>query len=278
MAIETPNIDEISFKSFESTIKNCVEILEKKIRTEKNPIKVNKYKKAQNVYNAGLEKYEKTIEMCKKLEMTTDGDKKVNFYTDVIEKRNASINLATVQYEMNKWIEKNQGEGYSLTDEAKKKSEKFSDADLSVDVIDVHYNPVDRCKKAGKDILEGKGISKGLMTTAAVAGIGDILCKGVSSMLVKEGIISQTYNLIGLGKLGIQNLPALGNLIAGGLKTFAEFSSLGLAGGAVVLGLSAIPVVKGVVDKVKAKYKNSIKVEQDLAEALNKGQVQLAEE
>lgn len=277
MVIETPNIEEVSFKSFETTIKNCKAILEKKIKAENNPVKANKYKNALTVYNAGLEKYEKTIEMCKKVEMG-NGNDKVNFYDEVVAQRGAAINLATVQYEMNEWIEKKQNEGMELTEESKMNSDKLNNADLSIDVIDVHYNPVDRCKKAGKDILEGKGISKGLMATAAVAGIGDILCKGVSSMLVKEGIISQTYNLIGLGKLGIQNLPALGELISGGLKTFAEFSTIGLAGGAVILGLAAIPVVKGIVDKVKAKYKNSVAVEQALADELNKGQVQLAEE
>lgn len=276
MAIETPNIDEVSFESFETTIKNCKTILEKKIKAEKNPVKANKYKNALTVYNAGLEKYNKVNEVCKNMKVADAAGNEVSFYDEVVKTRGAAINLATVQYEMNEWIKKKNNEGKALTADSEKQVKELEGLDLSVEEVNVHYNPIDRCKKAGLDILNGRGVAKGIMTTAAVVGIGDILCKGVSSMLVKEGIISQTYNLIGLGKLGIQNLPALGELLAGSLKTFAEFSTLGFAGGAVILGLAAIPVVKGIIDKVKAKYKNSVAVEQALADELNKGQVALS--
>lgn len=276
MAIETPNIDEVSFESFETTIKNCKTILEKKIKAEKNPVKADKYKNALTVYNAGLEKYNKVNEVCKNMKVADTTGNEVSFYDEVVKARGAAINLATVQYEMNEWIEAKKTEGKKLTADSIKQADEFDGLDLSVEEVNVHYNPIDRCKKAGLDILNGRGVAKGIMTTAAVVGIGDILCKGVTTVLAKEGIISGALDLVGLGKLGIQNLPALGELLAGGLKTFAEFSTLGLAGGAVILGLAAIPVVKGIIDKVKAKHKNAVAVEQALADELNKGQVALS--
>lgn len=129
------------------------------------------------------------------------------------------------------------------------------------DVDVVHIDFVDRTKQVWHDLTHGKGIAKGLFTAAAGICVGEVLTQGVTASLVRDGIMQSSMGLVGLGQLGLQNLPLAWNAISGAITGLFAWSPVAVVAAGALAALKVIPAIRGLVDKVKAKAKSATEFE-----------------
>ncbi len=212
-----------------------------------NEAKEKKYKVAQQELENAKAKLDALIEKTKSITMSSGN----SFYVDYVQASESSVNLVWLSDKL-----------------AEKEAEMTSGAPTSVDVatneIEPHYDFIDGTKKAGKDLLNGKGLSNGLFKATLGVGVGELLAKGVTSYLAKEGIMQSSLGLFGLGKLGITNLPTAFTALQTGMTALWGFSPLIVVAGGAMVAIKAVPAIKHLIDKISAKTKENYKFEEEV--------------
>ena len=214
-----------------------------------NPDKSKKYEEEKKKLQQAKAKLEKLVEDTKNIKMTSGK----TFYEEFV---------MTLLY-LSEKIEKEKNAG--TIDIQATLANKVDIDKISFDVPEVSttYDMVDQTKSFGNQILNGRGASKWLTRGCFGIMIGELLAKGITSSLVAEGIMAESMGLFGVAKLGIvEGLPALWSSLCGGMTALAGFSPVLLGAGATALALIGIPIVKKLVDKVKAKHKNEVAFDQ----------------
>lgn len=229
-----------------------IEICKKNIDRFKGKENEKKYQLMLKELESAKKKLNEAIEKSRSIKMKDDK----TFYESFVQGNETVVTLAWLGDKINAEREK----GEIAEDQS---------VDLSTQAVDVHYDFVEKTKKAGKDLLNGKGISKGVINALFGICIGELLTKGVTSLLVKKGIMSESMGLVGLAKLGIANLPKVWAAIKTGLAAAWNFSALSVIGvGALGLAI-AIPKVKHLIDKTKKKCKEANEFENNINEMIN---------
>jgi len=220
-----------------------------------NPDKSKKYEEEKKKLQQAKTKLETLIEETKNIKMTSGK----TFYEEFVDGKEHLVTLLYLSEKIEK--EKNAG----TIDIQATLANKVDIDKISFDVPEVSttYDMVDKAKSFGNQILNGKGASKWLTRGCFGIMIGELLSQGITSSLVAEGIMAESMGLFGVAKLGIvEGLPALWTSLCGGMTALAGFSPLLLGAGATAIALIGIPIVKKLVDKVKAKHKNEVAFDQ----------------
>lgn len=208
-----------------------------------NPIKAKKYTDAALELRNAKTKLETLIDKTKAITVTkTDGTEE-KFYNLYVRDNQDNATIEWLMTEL---------EGHE--------SEIVGGApayDADVNEIDTHYDFIDATKKVGHDMLNGKGLSKALVGATIGVGVGELLSKGVTSVLAKEGIMQSSMGLFGLAKLGIKSLPAGLSALGSGMSMLWGFSPVAVVAGGALVALKAVPAIKHLVDKVVAKFKSN---------------------
>lgn len=226
-----------------------------------NPDKSQKYEDEKKKLQQAKAKLEKIVEDTKNIKMTSGK----TFYEEFVDGREHLVSL----FYLSQQIEKEKSNG--TIDIQATVANKVDIDKISFDVPEVEttYDMVDQTKSLGKQILNGTGASKWLTRGCFGVMIGELLSKGITGALVKEGIMAESMGLFGVAKLGIvEGLPALWSALSTGVTTLAGFSPLMLGVGATALALIAVPMVKKLVDKVKTKHKNEVAFDQGVQKIL----------
>lgn len=239
----------IAKSNFDNAIKTCQKSVDKFKGSERQ----KKYVLMLNELKSAKQKLDDAIEKTKSITMK-DGK---TFYESFVEGNESAVTLAWLGDKINN--ERSKGE--VTTDQA---------VDVSTNEVDVHYDFVDRTKKAGKDLFDGKGIAKGLVNATIGVMVGELLTKGVTSLLVKNGVMSEAMGLVGLGKMGIANLPRLLPALKTGALAVWNFSPIIGVAIPALIALKAVPMVKHFVDKTKSKVKEASQFENNINEMVSK--------
>ena len=224
--------------SLPEAIKTC-----KKYETKykDKEIKKKKYEDMRNVFEKAQTTLDKAINATKNIQMASGK----SFYEEFVKGNEMSVSLCWLGTKLNE--ERINGNVASGDDP------NFG----SFSNVEFHYDFIDGTKQVWHDFTHGKGLSKGLATVAGGVLVGELLTKGITSLLVKKGILEGSMGLLGLGQLGIQYAPMAWQALTSAAGAVAAWSSvLPIAAGAFV-AVKAIPVIKNLVDKVKAKFKEA---------------------
>ena len=245
------DLKEIQKGKFAEAIKIC----DNQIKTFKNsPDKQKKYQEAKKALQEAQAKLNDIIEKTKTILLNepdpADATKKLSFYDKFIGKKNE--NFVTLAWLSSKIaIEKTAGNfetaSVAVVDELK----------FGAKEIDPRFDMIDRTKSITKQFLEGKGVSAWLAKGCLAVGIGEILTKGITSYLAKEGIMQSAMGLFGLGKLGIAHLPTLWASLSAGMTTLVGFAPLAVGAAAAFAVVKGIPMVNNLINKVKKKHKDA---------------------
>lgn len=209
-----------------------------------NPVKAKKYTNAALELRSAKTKLETLIDKTKNEFKVNDGSGgEMSFYDKYVTGKE---NVATIEW---------------LTDLiATHESEIVSGApvyDAEVNEINTHYDFIDATKKVGHDMLNGKGLSKALVGATIGVGVSELLAKGVTSVLAKEGIVQSSMGLFGLAKLGIKSLPAGLSALGSGMSMLWGFSPVAVVAGGALVALKAVPAIKRLVEKAVTKFKSN---------------------
>ena len=253
------NPQEVQKANFDSVIKMAGDQAKK---FKNDPDKSKKYEDEKKKLQGAKAKLEKIIEDTKSIKMTSTK----TFYEEFVEGREHLMSLLYLCEQ----IEKEKTDG--TIDIQATLANKVDIDKISFDVpeIETTYDMVDKTKSFGKQILNGTGASKWLTRGCFGVMIGELLAQGITRSLVAEGIMAESMGLFGVAKLGIlEGLPALGTALSSGMTALAGFSPLTLGLGVTALALIAVPMVKKLVDKVKAKHKNEVAFDQGVQKLLD---------
>lgn len=238
--------------NFDKAIKTC----QKQCNNFTNdPVRHAKYDKMLEELKEAKKKLDKAIDATKKIYV--DPTKEESFYDAYIASLKDTVTLDFLESKLSE--EKTAGRVAEDTE----LDTKTNDVELKVDFID-------RTKQGLKDIFDGKGLSNGLVGACVGVGIGELLAKGVTSVLVKQGIMQSSMGLFGLAKLGVTNLPGLWSAISSGATALWGFSPVVAVAMAGVAALKLIPAVKHLKDKVVGRVKSANQLETDLDEMIKK--------
>ncbi len=249
--MEATRLDEIQYGNFGKAIKICDE----QIKKLKSPDKQKKYKDAKAAFGAAEAKLKDLIAKTKEIKMSSGN----TFHEDFLKDKESFVTFA--------WLsEKISAEHDNIEDASKAKAEAL---DLEVPDVDPRWDCIDATKKFAKDMgNEKSGLSRFLSKTFIAVGLGDILTRGVTKTLVKEGIMKESLGLVGLGKLGIANLPNLWSAICLGASKFWAFSPLGVVAAGGFLAVKAIPMINKLGNKIKQNFNNKHHYENAMAQML----------
>lgn len=232
---------EIAQKDFDS----CIRMANTQANKFKdNPVKAKKYKDAAADLRNAKAKLDELLDKAKQMKISDGSGGTTTIYDKYVNAKGDAVTLAWLNCEI-------------IAHESEIVSGPV-DYDAEVNEIDVHYDFIDATKKVGHDLLNGKGLSKGLAGAAVGIGIGELLTKGVTSLLAKEGIIQSSMGLFGLGKLGITNLPTAFTALQTGMTALWGFSPLIVVAGGAFIALKGIPAIKQLIDKAVTKYKSKV--------------------
>ncbi|MBR3885066.1 MAG: hypothetical protein IKJ33_01175 [Clostridia bacterium] len=241
------NPQDLQKGNFDSVIKLCSDQAR---RLKDKPDRAQKYEDAKKQLQAAKAKVDKIIETTKDIKMKSGN----SFYKDFIEGKENLVTLFWLSQKIEN--EKNAGT-IDITATVAKKVD-IDKIDFSAPDVDPNFDMVDQTKSFANQILNGKGASKWLTRGCLAVGIGELLAQGITSSLVKEGIMAEAMGLFGVLKMGvIEGLPALWSSLCGGVTALAGFSPLLLGAGVGVVALTTIPLIKKLVDKVKTNHKNN---------------------
>ena len=221
-----------------------------------DPVRSAKYNKMLTELQSAKTKLDNAIEASKTIDIivdsTTTPPTTKSFYELYIESKDATVSLDFLEDQLSK----------------DKLSGKVADSNANFDTdaneVELKVDFIDRTKQGLKDIFNGRGLSNGLVGACIGVGIGELLSKGVTSMLVKQGIMSSSMGLFGLAKLGVTNLPGLWSAISGGATALWGFSPVLAVAMAGVAALKIIPAVKHLKDKIVGSVKSANQLETDL--------------
>ena len=253
------NPQEVQKANFDAVIKLASDQARK---FKDNPDKAQKYEDEKKKLQQAKAKLEKIVEETKNIKMTSGK----TFHEEFVDGKEHLVSL----FYLSEKIEKEKSAG--TIDIQATLANKVDIDKISFDVPEVSttFDMVDQTKSLGKQILDGKGASKWLTRGCFGVMIGELLAKGITNSLVAEGIMAESMGLFGVAKLGVvEGLPALWSALGSGVTALAGFSPLMLGAGAAALALIAVPMVKKLVDKVKAKHKNEVAFDQGVQKLLD---------
>lgn len=228
-----------------------------------NPVRAQKYIDAQKGFENAKKKLLSTIEQAKEVDVTVMVDgKEMSFYDAYIKGKENTVTI--------KWI------GDQLKLHTVKMVEP-SKIDTTMDnVIYEKYDFVDATKNAALDIVNGKGLSNGLVKASILVGVSELVTKGITSYLVGTGALAESFGLVGLAKTLVANFPSYMSALGTGFSTLVGFSPLIAITGGVLVATKLIPRVKQAMDKNAKKLKDKAAGEVELdklaSETMNAGE------
>lgn len=232
-------------QNFDNAIKLCNQQCQK-FSKDKDPVRFDKYDRMRKELKSAQSKLDAAIEKTKNIEINDPSapSGKTTFYAKYVEANKNIVSLDFIETKLE------ESESDIVDPDNAKLDTRTNEVGIKVDFVD-------RAKHAFKDILDGKGLANGLCYACIGVAIGELLAKGVTSMLVKQGIMEASTGLFGLAKLGIANLPGAFSAISGGLTALWGFSPIVLVAGAGFAALKIIPALKHLKDKVQTNVKNA---------------------
>ena len=244
-------LESVSKADLEKSIKLCKD-KEKEFK-DKEILKA-KYTKMREKFEEAQKTFDEWIEKTKSMKLNTGADK--TLYSEYIAGKEATLSLVELKNIQNAHISEKDGDWESL--------------DPNNTTIEAKVDFVDKMKQVGHDFLHGKGLAKGVVTTAIGVCIAELLTQGVTSYLVSKGIMGSAMGLMGLGQLGLQALPGVLTAVGGGIAAFTGISSIvAVTAGIAAVGL-AVPVITNAINKVKKKYKEAHNFDKNMQELAEK--------
>ena len=245
--METLSPELLTKASFPKAIELCKK---QETKFKNQEVKKQKYAQMRKKLEKSKEKLENAIEATKSIKM----DSGKYFFDEFVSGKEEAVSLA--------WL------GQKL-EEQKDKITEGKAPSVAVDEIGVvHLDFVDQTKQVCHDLTHGKGLAKGLFTAVAGIGIGEVLTQGITSSLVREGVMQSSMGLVGLGQMAWQNLPFAWQAITGAVTSLFAWSPLAVVSGGALLALKALPAIRGAVDKIKAKVKGVGEFENNMQKLL----------
>lgn len=233
--METLSPELLTKASFPKAIELCKK---QETKFKNQEVKKQKYAQMRKKLEKSKEKLENAIEATKSIKM----DSGKYFFDEFVSGKEEAVSLA--------WL------GQKL-EEQKDKITEGKAPSVSVGEIDVvHVDFVDQTKQVWHDLTHGKGLAKGLFTAVAGIGIGEVLTQGITSSLVKEGVLQSSMGLVGLGQMAWQNLPMAWQAISGAMTSFFAWSPIAAVSAGALIALKAVPMIRGMVDRIKNKAKS----------------------
>ena len=259
------NPAELQSQNFQNTYK----LLNEKIKKCKSdPVKEDFYKGIKKKVEKAEEKLKSLIAKTKEIKMkpaegATEG---VSFYDKFIAGKEKLVSLM--------WLSDKVGAELNSEniDSEKTTTVKLSDFNAEGEEINTKRDFIDKTKSVVHQFTHGTGFAKFLMNGCLAVGIGEVLTKGVTSYLAKEGIVESSMGLFGLADLGIKNASTLWGFLETGFSVVTGFSTLALGVGAGLLVLKGIPMIRGLVDKIKAKHKEANSLETGIEKMMQEQQ------
>lgn len=258
----TINPDSLHKGKFSAAIMLC----DSKIALLKNkPDRAKKYEALKKAYQEAQTKLKTAIDATKNINIANPTDKnKPSFYNEFISGKEEFVSICWLSSKLNSM--KDNGEL------AAGEESKVDALDLSVKTVDVKYDFIDATKNAVKHFTNGTGASKKIAKGCLFVSIGELLSRGVTAFLAKKGIMDGSLGLIGLGKLGLAQLPKLVPIVQTAAKMFMGLPQLTLAAGAAFAVFKGVPKIKKFVDNVKKNNKNAQAFDKGMEDILNKQQ------
>ena len=233
--METLSPEILTQASFPKAIDLCKK---QEAKFKNQEVKKQKYSQMRKKLEKSREKLDDTIEATKSIEMKS-GKK---FFDEFVSGKEEAVSL--------EWLGKKLEEQKDNIKEGKVPSIASSEIDV------VHVDFVDQTKQVWHDLTHGKGLAKGLFTAVAGIGIGEVLTRGITSSLVKEGVLQSSMGLMGLGQMAWQNLPMAWQSISGAMSSFFAWSPIAAVSAGALIALKAVPMIRGMVDRIKSKAKS----------------------
>lgn len=246
--------------------KAAITLCDSKISLLKNkPDRAKKYEALKKAYQAAQTKLNKIVEKCKTIKLASPTDpNKPTFFDEYIAGKEAMVTLAWLSTKLE-----------AVKDAGGIVAESIAvveGLDFKAKEVDVHYDFIDATKNLTKQITNGTGVSKTITRSCLFVALGELLSRGVTSVLAGSGIMSGSMGLVGLGKLGISQIPKLWPILQSGAQMLMGLPQLTLiAGGAFAL-FKGIPMIKKHIDGVKKKHKNAQAFDKGMEELMNNQQ------
>ena len=222
--------------SLAEAIKTCKKF---EAKYKDKEIKKKKYGDIRKTLEKSEETLNKAVEATKNIKMQSGK----SFFEEFVEGKEAAVSLA--------WLGAKLGVEKDRITEGKLPN-------LGSDVsVEFKYDFVDKTKQTWFNLTHGKGIAKGLTTAAGGILIGELLTQGVTAYLTKKGIMDGAMGLLGLGKLGIEFAPTAWQAIVGAAGALTSWSMVACVAAGALVAVKAIPMVRNLVEKAKAKHKEA---------------------
>ena len=247
----------------EKTFKKAIELCDSKISLLKNkPEQAEKFKKLKNSIQETEKRQKQIIEKTKTIKLVNPTDpNKPTFFDEYIAGKENIVSLCWLGSKLNEAKNAGELEQSSIA--------VVEGMDFKTKAIDPHYDFVDRTKSVMKQFLNGTGVSKQVAKGCIFAGLGELLSRGVTGYLAQEGIMQSAMGLVGLGKLGISQLPKLLPILQTGLTMVMGLPQLTLIAGGALAIIKGVPMIKKHIDKVKKKFKNANAFDKGMSELMN---------
>ncbi len=261
------NPEELWGGNFKSAIKLC----DTKIALLKNkPDRAKKYEALKKAYVEAQGKLDKVIEKTKVIKLVHPTDpEKPYFFDEYVAGKQSFISLCWLSSKLAE-VKNNGGidaESVAIVDSL----------DFKTKNPDVHYDFIDATKNVTKQITNGTGVSKQITKGCLFVFLGELLSRGVTSFMAGKGIMDSSMGLIGLGKLGLSQIPKLAPILQSGLSMLAGLPPLSLFAGSAFIAFKGIPMIKKHIDNVKKKFKNGQAFDKGMEELMNsQAQVSMA--
>ncbi len=234
MAAFDPN--NLTKASLPEAIKICIN--RENIYKDKE-VKKKKYEDMRKVFEKAQKTLDKAIEKTRTIKM--DGDK--SFYEEFVSGNETAVSLS--------WL------GMKLAEQREHIREGEAPNLGEFGSVAYKYDFIDKTKQVGIDFTKGKGLAKGITNVAVGVLVGELLTQGVTAFLTKKGIMDGAMGLIGLGKLGIEFAPTAWQAITMAATSLAGWSMPIVVAGATLAAVKAVPMIRSLVEKVKAKHKEA---------------------
>ena len=244
----------------------AIALCDSKIGLLKNkPDRAKKYEALKKAYQDAQAKVRKAIDATKEIKLANPTNQdKPSFYDEYISGKEEFVSLCWLSSKLNEV--KNSG-GLATGEEV-----KVSVIDTKSKEVDVKYDFVDATKNVVNQVTNGTGVAKKIAKGCLFVSLGEILSRGVTAALAQNGIMQGSLGLVGIGKLGISQLPKLLPILQKGLTMFMGLPQLSLIAGGAFAVFKGIPMIKKHIDKVKKNHKNAQAFDKGMDEILNQQQ------
>ncbi len=252
--VKNMNVDTLKM-AIEKCNKNAADAKETK------PSRAKKFENLGEVYQNAKTKLEKTINF---LEKTNDPSStttpKQKYIETICDGKRANLTLAWIGSQCESKGVDLSSAGINLAD------------DSDITPKNVRRSIFDIGKDCGSNLVNGKGKAVGLAYGLLGVSIADAATKGVTTLLAKKGIMSESLNLFGLVKKGVLALKTswpsiMSNITTGATAVWGAVPLAVCTFGAFAL-LKLVPVIKRKVQQLNKKAKG-LNVEKNLEDSLD---------